>query len=443
MSVDTIRVSIPIRLQDLDVFQRAADPVRFFKVDTTENLILWTKVKGLSEVELPSHNGNINWDIRDPKPGEVERRFELSYPSACGIVRSPLRERGYDVSYHGSGAFWENGDIVEHDPRNGMDGFKLVDIELSLPKFMRGHNIQLLHDPAKALQFLRMQLEEQMGVCLPPIAEWFVSRLDVCHAYKFPDQETAQILLDALKWKKFPHKKPSIYPTSLHFPGKEYSFKVYLKQPEYKVHSYRKDAKRLNGMNHYYANYASGVLRIEISARITALRQLNGQKYPILSDLLVDTNETNSLIDSQPDYLYNELLKAAYKRFFGEGVVVNESEEIAEIFHKRFAKRKANEMMKLWCLVQYLGETNARKHMGENTWYVYKRDLAACGVKNTVTRASIINSFSFELPHPIYTINHDDSDLDGLYAAHGIIEMPEGHVSANPRDGFDDLSEAG
>lgn len=115
---------------------------------------------------------------------------------------------------------------------------------------------------------------------------------------------------------------------------------------------------------------------------------------------------------------------------------MTEEDRISEIFKAHFSKRKANEMMKLWVMVQHLGETKARKFMSDDTWYVYKKDLAAVGVQNTPTMAAMINNFSFQIPHPVFTINHDDSDLEGFYKVHGILPFTDS--DRDPGPDFDD-----
>ena len=298
MSVDTIRLSIPLKLSDVEHFARIADPVRFFKVDTRDRRVLWTKEKGLAELTLPSHSRAIHWDLRDPKPGEVARLLDMYYLviREASHVAGDIEYRTARVGALSDGSFkrervrsYFKGDDSSEGftfaSEGALDDFRMLDLELSLPKLMRGHNIELLHNPVDALHFLKAQLELEFEFILPPLDLWFVSRLDVCHAYRFPTQEIAQLVIEGLKSKKFPWKKAHIYDTSIHYPGKEYTFKVYLKQPEYKVNSLRKDAKIVGERADLWWNYAAGVLRIEIGLKNRALSKVTGLKYHILSDV--------------------------------------------------------------------------------------------------------------------------------------------------------------
>ncbi|MNK85907.1 hypothetical protein D3C87_1058040 [compost metagenome] len=131
-------------------------------------------------------------------------------------------------------------------------------------------------------------------------------------------------------------------------------------------------------------------------------------------------------MDENGEFLYNSLLKAAYVKYFGEGDIVTELELVAERFKAHFAKRKANEMMKLYCMIQYIGdEKKAREFIGDSTWYQYQADLKEVGIMNTPTKLAALRNFSFQIPHPLFTVNHDDSDLKGLYQAYGILPFDE------------------
>lgn len=138
-------------------------------------------------------------------------------------------------------------------------------------------------------------------------------------------------------------------------------------------------------------------------------------------------------MDENGEFLYNRLLKDAYVKYFGEGEILNEEDLVSERFKAHFAKRKANEMMKLWCMVQLLGEKKARKHMGEATWDRYRAGLKLCGVMNTPTISSALHEFSFQIPHPLFTINHNDDDLKGLYQAHGILPWDDEEDDGEPK----------
>jgi hypothetical protein len=161
-------------------------------------------------------------------------------------------------------------------------------VEYSIPKYWYGHNIHLLYDYLSGLQRLREQLMEQFGLKrsrFPKVDDWELWRLDCCYAFRFPTQLSAQQYLDSLKRQRFPRKQPHIYPTSIVFGGGTYSFKVYLKLPEFKVHDRKqllKERASLEWVNHL-EQLAEGVLRVEASFRRKYLQR--AMKVTTVGDL--------------------------------------------------------------------------------------------------------------------------------------------------------------
>ena len=154
-------------------------------------------------------------------------------------------------------------------------------IEFSIPKFWQGHNIMLLYNWVHALERLRELIIEQFNLkgnqylTLPKTEDWEVYRVDTCYAYKFPSQDSAQAYLDSLKRHKFPRKQPQIYPTSMFFGEGTYSFKIYLKLPEFMAHDHKellKQEVRLEYLDHLI-NMAEGVFRVEACFRRKYLKR--------------------------------------------------------------------------------------------------------------------------------------------------------------------------
>lgn len=146
-------------------------------------------------------------------------------------------------------------------------------LEFSIPKFWYGHNIHLLYDFLSALRLLKGLLDDLFElkgkVRLPDPAGWLLYRVDLCYAWRFPSQVAAQQYLDSLKHVHYPRKKPSIHPTSIIFVGTTYSFKFYLKLPEFRVHDLkelRRSKASIEWMNHLEA-LADSVLRCEVTLR--------------------------------------------------------------------------------------------------------------------------------------------------------------------------------
>ncbi|NEQ23555.1 MAG: hypothetical protein F6K28_31285, partial [Microcoleus sp. SIO2G3] len=150
-------------------------------------------------------------------------------------------------------------------------------------------NIHLLHKFIPALADLRETLNRQFKfrgkLALPDPECWSVLRLDLCYAWRFADQRTAQHYLNSLKHLSYPKKKPIIYETSIMFPGGTFSLKFYLKEPEFKAHD-RKELLKAKASLEWIEHLeliSTGVLRCEATLRTKYLRR---QEIATVSDLV-------------------------------------------------------------------------------------------------------------------------------------------------------------
>jgi Phage replication protein CRI len=166
-------------------------------------------------------------------------------------------------------------------------------IEFSIPKFWYGHNIHLLHYPIAALATLKKLLEQFFRLTgkarLPDPGNWILYRADLCYAWRFPNQTTAQEYLDSLKHLHYPRKHPTIHPTSIVFVGATYSVKFYLKLPEFRVHDLkelRKAKASIEWMTHL-EDLANAVLRFEVTLRRQWLKK---HDLVTVEDLLATEN---------------------------------------------------------------------------------------------------------------------------------------------------------
>jgi Phage replication protein CRI len=220
--LDTIKVAIPLtkgqhkRLIDIEMSRDQSRSAWFNPVEGTIEL---KRVSGLAEMDQHSYHRELMWDIRHN---------------------------------------WEQGTRLY--------------LEFSVPKFWYGHNIHLLYNWFGALAHLKKLLEEQFNLTrmkLPPVELWEVLRFDACYAWRFPTQRHAESFLDSLKHLKFPYKEPVIRKTSIFFPGKTYSVKAYLKNPEFVLHDMKaliKQGASLEWINHL-EKLSEGVLRFEVTCR--------------------------------------------------------------------------------------------------------------------------------------------------------------------------------
>lgn len=228
--IDTIKVLIPLnpkqheRIRDV---ARETDRWTWVLHNQSSGELLFRKVSGLFKTDSHSYHREIKWDV--------------------------------DESYE--------------------PGRSYLTVELSLPKFWYGHNISLLYGWLPALELLRKHLNEQLRLrtrlSLPDIDDWELRRVDVCYAWRFPDQNLAQLFLDSLKALHFPNKKPTIYPESILFKGNTYSVKFYLKLPEFKTHDLRELLKQKASLEwvEHLESIATGVLRMEVTLRHRYLKR--------------------------------------------------------------------------------------------------------------------------------------------------------------------------
>lgn len=160
-------------------------------------------------------------------------------------------------------------------PDSYIVGETFLTIELSVPKFWYGTNIHLLYSFVEALSELKKILEKILRCRFVDVLQWQVFRVDVCYAWRCPDQRTAQMLLDALKHLHYPRKRPVIYPTAIMFTGGTYSLKFYLKLPEFLHHDRKallKSKASLEWVEHLEQK-ATGVLRCEATLRRKYLKR--------------------------------------------------------------------------------------------------------------------------------------------------------------------------
>lgn len=221
--IDTIKVGIPLSpAQHKRVYEvaKSVDRWQWVQINPVLGELRFVKISGLLKADQHSYHRELRWDV-DPIWSEQSQ----------------------------------------------------VILEFSLPKYWYGHNIHLLHDFQKALYGIKTGLEQLFGLKtrskLPDPKTWNLYRVDLCYAWRFPNQAVAQEYLDSLKHLRYPRKRPIVYPTSIVFQGTTYTLKFYLKQPEFKVHDRKellKSSASLEWINHLEA-LSDGVLRTEATLR--------------------------------------------------------------------------------------------------------------------------------------------------------------------------------
>ncbi len=285
--LDTIKLGIPLTQKQHEKIQAIAyqSEVKQWALLTpaTGELCL-RKITGLAETHQDSFHREIRWDIP-----------AIYHPPRSKLVK---------------------GEFVEIDET-------FLTVELSLPKFHYGHNIYLLYNFTDVIARLKELLEKQFSLKtrakFVDIGQWQVWRVDCCYAWRAPDQQIAQQVLDSLKHLHYPRKRPIIYPTSIVFVGRTYSIKFYLKLPEFKAHDLKvllKAKANLVWINHLEQK-ADGVLRYEATLRRQYLEKQDIRTVADLMRPLVQVELDPHLLSSgqNPDLIIDAIMTQNSEEF--------------------------------------------------------------------------------------------------------------------------------
>jgi hypothetical protein len=264
--LDTIKLGIPLTQKQHEKIQAIAyqsEVNQWVLLIPTTGELQFRKITGLAETDQNSFHREIRWDI--------------------------------PATYHPPRSKLVKGEFVEVD-----ETFLIV--ELSLPKLLYGHNIHLLYNFTVAIARLKEMLEKRFNLQtrakFVDINQWQVWRVDCCYAWRTPNQQIAQQLLDSLKHLHYPRKDRVIYATSIMFGGSTYSVKFYLKLPEFEQHDRKallKAKARLEWVN-CLEQKADGVLRYEATLRRKFLERQNIRTVGDLTRPLIEVELDSHLV---------------------------------------------------------------------------------------------------------------------------------------------------
>lgn len=265
-----------------------------------------------------------------------------------------------------------------------------ANVELSLPKFYLGNNVELLYPSQVEMALQRLQdcLQDHYGD-FPPYMNWSLERLDLCYAWRYQDQQTAVRALSVLKTFDYPRKSKYLYKDSVMWRGRHFSLKFYLKLPEFVQH----DFHQLNRAGkHDFANrifaLSEGVLRFEITMRKEQLKDLWGKKILTYKELLDKENLEHIL----GEYL-NRLLINLDKS------VMDDEQVLSKIRLAGFRNRRIIDLFAYYklCVSPKLNFKQIYKdHYNPSTIWRYKRDLKNAGVG--LPQLDLPINFSLDIP---------------------------------------------
>lgn len=320
--------------------------------------------------------------------------------------------------------------------------------ELSLPKLWYGHNVSLLYNWRNALESLRSLFNQAFQLhtksVLTSVNEWVLTRVDFCYNWKFPTQDTAQSFLDSLKGLKYPRKSSTIRPTSISFVGETYSFKFYLKHPEFRAHDLKKMAKMgasLEWIEHI-EKQALGVLRAEATCRAKYLRRLeivtvddllkihrtfeikgiepvseahqtaailfasnhrlpknkdgfvNFQGETPLENGVVTVVDQDWALETDTVCFFGEpftlicksverptrILQNLLSNFVGDDPAMRRVDKVQIVLEEHYKSQKAARLTAFWLYCRHFGSEKAKEKYGRDSFYAGKRDLKNAGV---------------------------------------------------------------
>ena len=266
-------------------------------LDTIKIGIPLTEKQHSRVIAVAFESDREQWVLYFPKTPEL--RFRKVTGLAEAHQNSFHREIRWDVTYdYRPSTYKADG--------SWLDGTCLI-VELSLPKLRYGHNVHLLYDFTEELKKLKQLLEKRFNLQgkgrLLDVMQWQVWRADVCYAWRMPDQQIAQLVLDSLKHLHYPRKKPTIYPTAIVFAGSTYTVKFYLKLPEFKAHDLKALIK--GGASYEWINSieekATGVLRYEATLRRKYLSRQNIKTVADLTRPLIKVELDQHLVSNGED----------------------------------------------------------------------------------------------------------------------------------------------
>lgn len=256
---------------------------------------------------------------------------------------------------------------------------RCIMVELSLPKFVNGQNVDLLYDyRVHIIDFLNyIYLFFRLPApSVETILKTQISRIDFCYYYKFASQIHALDFIRSFKyWAKHKRKKVHFYETSIMFVGSYYSLKFYMKHDEFQAHDKKEILKNIGSLLDasdmenrkeisdytdliaYCDSFSLGMVRSEFTVR---KKKLNYDGLYTLQDLF----------GLEIVSYYEKLLDRM-------GVLKMGHTGKNEIFNKLKSDKK---LIQYAALVETFGKDKVREMYSRNSIYKYDKMLTQLGI---------------------------------------------------------------
>ena len=240
-------------------------------------------------------------------------------------------------------------------------------LELSLPKFVFGHNVFMLYPQEVEMVVYRLwaELNRTYKTKFPTPEKWELYRLDLCYSWKLSSQSDAQAVLNRIKTFKFPYKRKETYRTGVfHKGGRLHSVKFYLKQPEFMKHDFKalKENPRTIEKAYNFSSWSEGVLRFEVTLK----RRYLLREFPSYER----TYHTATRYGKMSSIL-GEFLSSAMSLGSVEFMSIEDARERLDSF---YSKRTANHLMQYWLLLQRYDNAELENILGLDRSSIYRRN---------------------------------------------------------------------
>jgi|GEM_PF-765288 len=264
----------------------------------------------------------------------------------------------YYRGYKPLGSFNRNINLFLYEDRQE------IYLELSLPKFIYGHNVFMLYpeEIETSLYLLQDNLNFVYNTIFPDPHSWTITRFDICYNWKFPNAELCDRILKYLETCEFPRKKTQRYTYGVAFLGGEYhNVKFYLKYPEFYNHDYKHLLKQDQEYAERIYNWSENILRFEVSIKRKYIKEkLKYNDYRLLID--------NAFITDLLNQFFREFIKK------GENTFTATEDAILSLF-KAHKPALAGRLNTYWQLHQKYSEKVIEKilDVSRMTLYRYKK----------------------------------------------------------------------
>jgi len=281
--------------------------------------------------------------------------------------------------------------------------------ELSLPKFVYGHNIFLLSisEAKEAIGELRKIFVDKFGT-FPEVETWLINRIDLCYAWDCETPENALSLLDFARSRGYPRKKRADYQTSIYASSQLSTVKFYIKGAEFKKHDYgylkKSDLSRAKQL----LSLSNNIFRFEVELRKKGLDSEFGKGSHTVDSLIKD------------DIIQGLLTKYFTKSMSNLPTTFEQNQSVyKKLLHFTGSPRKAIKLFEFYKMLNspLSEERNFLKmSYGESTIYRKKAQLREAMI-GFVPESDYFHNFQFEIPSKNQIKNY-------LVAVDGVSRLP-------------------